>query len=160
MAVVSSCREAWPWVAKRAQPTVVPLTLPPAVLAWGAGARGYQAQSPRQPPGVGVVAEVKSIWPISVGLHTCYTGGLNGLLSSKAPRPPTPPAVRIARCKPRMKGKPLVIVHQDVTVKLDQALHTPPITLGKCVWWDPPPPVPRVRGWDRLAGDLSEVDTR
>ena len=36
-----------------------------------------------------------------------------------------------------MKSKPLVIVHQDVTVKLNQALHTPPITLGKCVCWDP-----------------------
>ena len=36
-----------------------------------------------------------------------------------------------------MKSKPLVIVHQDVTVKLNQALHTPPITLGKCVHRDP-----------------------
>jgi len=30
-----------------------------------------------------------------------------------------------------MKLKPLVIVHQNVTVKLSQALHTPPITLEK-----------------------------
>lgn len=28
----------------------------------------------------------------------------------------------------RMKLKPLVIVHHDVTVKITQALHTPPIT--------------------------------
>jgi hypothetical protein len=43
-----------------------------------------------------------------------------------------------------MKLKPLVIVHHDVTVKQNQALHTPPITLGKCGQQDP-----RVRlvGW-------------
>jgi len=28
----------------------------------------------------------------------------------------------------RMKLKPLVIVHHNVTVKITQALHTPPIT--------------------------------
>ena len=27
-----------------------------------------------------VAAEVKSIWPTSAGLHTCYKGRLNGLL--------------------------------------------------------------------------------
>lgn len=59
-----------------------------------------------------------------------------------------------------MKLKPLVIVHQDVTVKLDRALHTPPITLGECAPQEgrggggsPPGP-------DRGVGDLSEVDTR
>jgi len=31
-----------------------------------------------------------------------------------------------------MRVKPLVIAHQDDAVKLTQALHTPPITLGKC----------------------------
>jgi len=35
-----------------------------------------------------------------------------------------------------MTPKPLVIAHQQVAVKLDQALHTPPITLGKRVWQD------------------------
>jgi len=41
-----------------------------------------------------------------------------------------------------MKLKPLVIVHQRVTVKRDQALHTPPITLGERVpggLFQPPP---------------------
>jgi hypothetical protein len=59
-----------------------------------------------------------------------------------------------------MKLKPLVIVHQDVTVKLDQALHTPPITLEE------PASQEGGRGGgtsgfpDRGVDDLSEVDTR
>jgi len=36
----------------------------------------------------------------------------------------------------RMKLKPLVIVHQHVTVKITQALHTPPITPGECIQWE------------------------
>lgn len=31
----------------------------------------------------------------------------------------------------RMKVKSLVIVNKNVTVKINQALHTPPITLGE-----------------------------
>ena len=52
----------------------------------------------------------------------------------------------------RMKLKPLVIAHHNVAVKITQALHTPPITLGKCVWWEAPPrlggaPRPSIAGW-------------
>lgn len=59
-----------------------------------------------------------------------------------------------------MKLKPLVIVHQDVTVKQDQALHTPPITLGKRSRQEGSLPPRRGQGPDRRLGDLSEVDTR
>jgi len=60
----------------------------------------------------------------------------------------------------RMKLKPLVIVHHNVTVKITQALHTPPITPGKCAL----PEVPSRRGgvWvtKREVRNLGEVDTR
>lgn len=36
----------------------------------------------------------------------------------------------------RMKLKPLVIVHQHVTVKITRALHTPPITPEARVYYD------------------------
>ena len=77
--------------------------------------------------------EVKSIWPLSVGLHTCYKGGLNGPRRRKPQRAPNPhPSSDCALQPARTKVKPLVIVHQDVTVKSHQTLHTPPITLGEC----------------------------
>lgn len=47
----------------------------------------------------------------------------------------------------RVKLKPLVIVHQDVTVKITQALHTPPITLEKRPWWETPRGLDGPRGW-------------
>lgn len=60
-----------------------------------------------------------------------------------------------------MKLKPLVIVHQDVTVKLNQALHTPPITLGECGQREEPGPARTLGpGADRCVDYLSEVDTR
>lgn len=60
-----------------------------------------------------------------------------------------------------MKLKPLVIVHQDVTVKQNQALHTPPITLEKRKKQDQlgGGAQPRL-SQDRFLGNLSEVDTR
>lgn len=60
-----------------------------------------------------------------------------------------------------MKLKPLVIVHQNVTVNLNQALHTPPITPGKCAWQDRDMVQARLYySWDCYVGDLGEVDTR
>ena len=125
MAVVSSCREAWPWVAQRTQPVGSAPRLPWLQLREG---RGW----PEHLCGRGT-AEVKSIWPRSAGPHTCHKGPGNG---SQRPRPERAPnrgpssdcGLQVARTK----QKPLVIVHQDVTVKQDRALHTPPITLGKC----------------------------
>lgn len=79
------------------------------------------------------VAEVKSIWPISAGPHTCHKGPRNGPCRRRPQRTPNAgPSSDCVLQVARMKLKPLVIVHQDVTVKQDQALHTPPITLGKC----------------------------
>jgi hypothetical protein len=127
MAVVSSCCEAWPWVAKRTQPV-------------GSTFRGVPGSSeasfaphPGSEPCWGTTAEVKSIWPRSVGPHTCHKGACNGSRRrrpERAPntRPSSDRGLQVVRAKP----KPLVIVHQDVTVKQDRALHTPPITLGKC----------------------------
>jgi len=108
------------------------------------------------------VVEVKSIWPLSTGLHTCHKGWYNGLRRRRPKRTPktglsSDRALQLAR----VKLKPLVIVHQNVTVNLNQALHTPPITLGECAWQD--------RGVvgasphylrNCYVGDLSEVDTR
>lgn len=78
------------------------------------------------------VVEVKSIWSISVGLHTCYKGRNNGMRQQRLKRTPkdylsSDYGLQVVH----MKLKPLVIVHQNVTVKIFQALHTPPITLEK-----------------------------
>jgi len=159
MAVVSSCCEAWPWVAKRTQPTCPP----PRGWPVGDGRHGFGGWAPGAAgsPAAGGVAEVKSIWPTSAGPHTCHKGPRNG---PRRRRPEQPPNAGLSSdCGlqvARMKPKPLVIVHQDVTVKQDQALHTPPITLGKCGQREGgagggPRPWP-----DRGPGDLSEVDTR
>lgn len=108
------------------------------------------------------VVEVKSIWPRSVGRHTCHKGDHNGPrwrqpLRTPNSRPSPDCALQVAR----MKLKPLVIVHQDVTVKQNQALHTPPITLGKCAWQEGHLVAGAARSRaDRPVGDLSEVDTR
>ena len=59
-----------------------------------------------------------------------------------------------------VKVKPLVIVHQRVTVKHNQALHTPPITLGECAKRGLGVGACAAARRDRLVGDLSEVDTR
>ena len=60
----------------------------------------------------------------------------------------------------RMKLKPLVIVHHDVTVKITQALHTPPITLVTLVQWESLDGAGRPRVRQRWVGNVSEVDTR
>jgi len=108
------------------------------------------------------VVEVKSIWPLSTGLHTCHKGRYNGLRRRRPKRIPktglsSDRALQLAR----VKLKPLVIVHQNVTVNLNQALHTPPITLGECAWQDRGMAWVRLRyPWDCYVGDLGEVDTR
>ena len=99
------------------------------------GGPGAPAPAGRPRPRAGAAwaaAEVKSIWPRSAGPHTCHKGRRNGphrrqpwRTPNRGPSPDC--ALQVARTKP----KPLVIVHQQVTVKRDQALHTPPITLGK-----------------------------
>ena len=60
----------------------------------------------------------------------------------------------------RMKLKPLVIVHHNVTVKITHALHTPPITPGKCARWEAPSSSEGEKAEHCRAGDLGEVDTR
>ena len=100
---------------------------------------GGRESPPHRPPppceGVSwAAAEVKSIWPRSAGPHTCHKGRCNGPRWRQPQRTPNRgPSSDCALQVARTKLKPLVIVHQQVTVKRDQALHTPPITLGKYV---------------------------
>lgn len=55
---------------------------------------------PDLPPLVGRgVVEVKSIWPISAGPHTCHKAPPNGPLRRRPSRPPTGGPVRTACCK-------------------------------------------------------------
>lgn len=61
-------------------------------------------------------------------------GGDRGLRCCNAERFPKTPHVRSAACKGRMKVKSLVIANNNVAVKCNQALHTPPITLEKGLW--------------------------
>lgn len=79
--------------------------------------------------------EVKSIWPISAGLHTCYKGSDKGMLQRKLTQISKTylSSNRVLQLA-RVKLKPLVIAHQYVAVKENQALHTPPITLGESGW--------------------------
>jgi len=126
MAVVSSCCEAWLLVAERTQSTLgirLITALKSVVIAPIPFIQLF-----------GLVVEVKSIWSISAGLHTCHKGGDNGSQWRRPKRIPN--SYLSSDCELQvvhMKLKPLVIVHQNVTVKLSQALHTPPITLEKVI---------------------------
>ena len=94
MAVVSSCCETWSSVAKRTQPSRPILSFP---HVWGSGGGGL-ARGPRLRPGFLGVAEVKSLWPISAGLHTRHKGCDRGERGPK-PKPALKAAtVRIAHC--------------------------------------------------------------
>ena len=136
MAVVSSCCEAWPWVAQRTQPAGDPRPTPAERPGWGAGSLRPTGRSPKA-GAAWAAAEVKSIWPRSAGPHTCHKGRCNGPRWRQPQRTPNRgPSSDCALQVARTKLKPLVIVHQQVTVKRDQALHTPPITLGKHVSWE------------------------
>ena len=70
MAVVSSCREMLGSVPQRAQP----LSL---VASSSAGDSKETAGVKPEEGG----DDVKSSWPLRVGLHTCYNGQYKGLLS-------------------------------------------------------------------------------
>ena len=79
------------------------------------------------------MVEVKSLWPISAGLHTCYKGKDSGLQERELE--PSSKNYHSSDCGlqlARMKLKSLVIVNHDVTVKTYQTLHTPPIMLEEC----------------------------
>jgi hypothetical protein len=89
MAVVSSCCEAWPWVAKRTPPTPPPSPQGRS-LARPFGAEGGGRARPPPLAGPAPVAEVKSIWPTSAGPHTCYMGWPNGLPRRRPTLPPNP----------------------------------------------------------------------
>ncbi len=69
MAVVSSCREMFGLVRQRAQPTSL-------VASSSAGHSKETARDKREEG----VDDVKSSWPLRVGLHTCYNGSDNGLI--------------------------------------------------------------------------------
>ena len=88
MAVVSSCCEAWPWVAQRTPPAPPQPPLPRGSSRGRGPAGGGWARPPANRGAGPVAAEVKSIWPTSAGLHTCYKGRLNGLLRRKPAPPP------------------------------------------------------------------------
>lgn len=74
-------------------------------------------------------------------VNMAYIGGATHVLHGSPQWAATAKAGAIPNADPgsdcalqlaRMRVKPLVIAHQDDAVKLTQALHTPPITLGKC----------------------------
>jgi hypothetical protein len=71
------------------------------------------------------VDDVKSSWPLRVGLHTCYNGSDNGL---------TPKSCLSSDCPLQlegMKSESLVIVDQHATVNTFPGLvHTARHTMG------------------------------
>ena len=76
--------------------------------------------------------DVKSSWPLRVGLHTCYNGGDNGQLARKSmliskSRLSSDCALQLEH----MKLESLVIVDQNATVNTFPGLvHTARHTLG------------------------------
>ena len=78
------------------------------------------------------MAEVKSLWSLYVGLHTCYKGKNKGSLKSNLK--PNPKNYLSSDCSlefENMKSKSLVIVNRTLRWINSQILHTPPITLEK-----------------------------
>jgi len=152
MAVVSSCCEAWPWVAQRTQPA-----------RWGAGA-GPASRRPPAPhpawPVLGRAAEVKSIWPRSAGPHTCHRGrgsGPRGRQPGRAPNPAPGPD-----CAPHC-------AHEVETVSNRAAAGRGEARSGSAHTAHharrarpagPGPPAPGRGAPDRRPGNLGEVDTR
>ncbi len=76
--------------------------------------------------------DVKSSWPLHPGLHTCYNGGDNGLLTRKGAR--IPKSRLSSDCTLQleyMKLESLVIVDQHATVNTFPGLvHTARHTMG------------------------------
>ena len=121
----------------------------------GAGPAGAPAAPPSRPR-----RQKSSQYGLDRRGHTRATrGGATGRLGDSLREPPTPPPVPTARRTPCAKPKPLVIAHQPVAVKSDQALHTPPITLGERGGRAAQAPRGGA-GRDGRPGDRSEVDTR
>ena len=69
MAVVSSCREMLGYVPQRAQPS--------SLVASSSAGHSMETARDKREEGVD---DVKSSWPLRVGLHTCYNGSDNGLI--------------------------------------------------------------------------------
>src|ERR1700679_1075093 len=67
MAVVSSCREMLGEVPQRAQPS----------SSVASGSAGHSEETAGDKPEEGG-DDVKSSWPLRVGLHTCYNGRYRG----------------------------------------------------------------------------------
>lgn len=94
---------------------------------------------PRRPPACGGpwARRKSSQYGLDRLGHTCATRGAPaGRDGDSRSEPAKAPPVLIAPRTGCVTPKPLVIAHQQVAVKLDQALHTPPITLGKRSWQD------------------------
>ena len=78
------------------------------------------------------MTEVKSLWSLYVGLHTCYNGKNKGLLKSNLKLISKNYLSSDCSLKfENMKSKSLVIVKSMLRWINSQILHTPPITLEK-----------------------------
>jgi len=162
MAVVSSCCEAWPWVAKRTPPTPPPPPPSPSLAGVRGPAEGRAGSAPRREPrGRPLVAEVKSIWPTSAGPHTCYKGRLNGLRGRKPEPPPnagpSPDCAVQAAHEVETVSNRASGCHGEAE---SSSAHTAHHARKVCPLGSPHGPRRGPCRGDRWAGDLSEVDTR
>ncbi len=66
--------------------------------------------------------DVKSSWPLRVGLHTCYNGKYSGLI------PKTCLSSDWGLQLDPMKSESLVIAEQHAAVNTFPGLYTPPVT--------------------------------
>ena len=76
MVVVSSCREVFPEVEERAQPSLF--------VATGSVYRAAHSNGTARVKWEEGGDDVKSAWPLYPGLHTCYNAYYNGTPSRKA----------------------------------------------------------------------------
>lgn len=109
------------------------------------------------------MTEVKSLWSLYVGLHTCYKGKNKELLKNNLKLISKNYLSSDCSLKfENMKSKSLVIVKSMLRWIISQILHTPPITLEKFLGLE------NIKIFhpififyiDRFNSDLSEVDTR
>ncbi len=75
MAVVSSCRETFGWVRRRAQPM--------SLVASSSAVHSSETARVEREEGVD---DVKSVWPLCPGLRTCYSGRSGGRRCCEAER--------------------------------------------------------------------------
>ena len=98
--------------------------------------------------------DVKSSWPLRVGLHTCYNGADRGLIPKR--RLSSDCLLQLED----MKLESLVIVDQHATVNTFPGLvHTARHTMG-VNWTRSRRPNPREGGAEGLIGNWGEVVTR